>query len=91
MRAQIAGFSVLSVATLLAPLQALAATLFNTLGIFNALINGLMWLFIALAVVAFFWGLVQYLFNVGDEKKGGSKGVDMMIWGVIALFVMVSI
>lgn len=92
MRAQIVGFSTLSVATLLAPFVAAAATLFNTLGIFNSLVNGVMWLFIAAAVAVFFWGLVEYIFRIGGEKGGEAKGGGhLMLWGIIALFVMVSI
>lgn len=43
---------------------------------------------IALALLAFFWGLVGFLFG-GPEKKDDAK--TMMIWGVVALFVMVSV
>lgn len=44
----------------------------------------------ALALLAFFWGLAVYIFNAGDEEKR-KQGKDIMIWGVIALFVMVSV
>jgi len=44
----------------------------------------------ALALLAFFWGLAVYIFNSGnDEKK--AQGKNIMIWGIIALFVMVSV
>ncbi len=39
-----------------------------------------------LAVLAFFWGLALYIFSADK-----SKGKDIMIWGIIALFVMVSV
>jgi hypothetical protein len=39
----------------------------------------------ALAVVAFVYGIIQYFLN--PEKNGKS----FMLWGIIALFVMVSI
>ena len=45
---------------------------------------------IAIALIVFFWGLVRYLWgsggkaNVGDAKK-------LMIWGLVTLFVMVSV
>lgn len=41
-----------------------------------------------LAVLVFFWGIVKYIWSVGAEKE---KGKQIMIWGVIALFVMSSI
>jgi hypothetical protein len=44
----------------------------------------------ALAIVWFFWGLVTFLRNAGDEKaQQAAKG--QMIWGVVAIAVMVSI
>ena len=44
----------------------------------------------ALAVLAFFWGLVKYIASASDEaaKEGGKT---LMIWGMIALFVMVAL
>ena len=45
-------------------------------------------LIIGLAVVAFFWGLVRYIFA---GAKGSAAGKNIMVWGLIALFVMVSI
>ena len=43
-------------------------------------------LFIALAVVLFFWGIVKF---IAQDKK--EEGKTMMVWGVIALFVMFSV
>lgn len=43
---------------------------------------------VALALLAFFWGLVKFLFG-GADKKDEAK--TLMIWGVVALFVMVSV
>ncbi|XKT74179.1 MAG: pilin [Patescibacteria group bacterium UBA2163] len=45
---------------------------------------------VALALLYFFWGLAQYILNAGDENKK-KEGREIMIWGIIALFVMVSI
>lgn len=41
-----------------------------------------------MAIIVFFWGLVRYLTNVGEEKH---NGLIMMFYGLIAIFVMVSI
>jgi 4-amino-4-deoxy-L-arabinose transferase-like glycosyltransferase len=46
-------------------------------------------LLVALAVLGFVWGVIQY-FIIGDEKKR-EKGKDFMLWGIIAIFVIVSI
>lgn len=44
---------------------------------------------IGLALLAFFWGLIKYIFSQGDDGKKDGKG--LMIGGIIAIFVMVSI
>lgn len=43
-----------------------------------------------LAIVYFFWGLVQYIRSAGDPKKA-AEGKSIMIYGVIAIAVMISI
>jgi hypothetical protein len=47
-------------------------------------------LIFALAIVMFIWGVVQYVIN-SDEEAKKEKGRQFMIWGVIALTVMVSV
>jgi succinate dehydrogenase/fumarate reductase cytochrome b subunit len=46
-------------------------------------------LLFALAIVAFVWGIIQYFLNPENEEKK-KKGKSYMIWGLIALFVMVT-
>jgi len=43
-----------------------------------------------LAVVYFFYGLAKYILNSGDEDKR-KEGKDIMIWGILAMFVIVTI
>ena len=45
---------------------------------------------IALAVILFFWGLAMFILHSGDETKR-SEGRQIMIWGIITLFVMISV
>lgn len=45
---------------------------------------------VALALLFFFVGLAKYILNTGDEEKK-ADGRNIMIWGIIALFVMVSV
>lgn len=45
---------------------------------------------VALALLGFFWGLAVYIFNAGNEKKK-AQGRNIMIWGILALFVMLSV
>lgn len=70
------------------PIIASAQTILNTLALANTVLNSLVYLLITLAIVVFFWGLVTYLVNEGDNK---AKGLNRMLMGVAALFVMVSI
>ena len=53
------------------------------------LINAVLPLLVSLSVVAFVWGIIQYFLNPDNEEKR-KKGKSYMIWGIIALFVMVS-
>ena len=45
---------------------------------------------VAVALLGFFWGLVKFIFAQGNEEaKADAKKI--MLWGIIALFVMVSV
>ena len=44
----------------------------------------------AIAIVYFFWGVIEFLRSAGDEKKR-ADGKSHMIYGVIAIAVMVSL
>ncbi len=53
------------------------------------LINPLLALLTGLAVLAFVWGIVKYIASAGDAKaKEGGK--DIIIYGIIGLFVLFS-
>jgi hypothetical protein len=41
------------------------------------------------ALVVFFWGMVKYIYSLGEKEK--TEGRMLMVWGVIALFAMVSV
>ena len=72
----------------LIPTIALAAGLADVIATVGGLINLLVPVVISAAVLFFLYGLAVYMWSVGDKKEDGK---DMMIWGVIALFVMVSV
>ena len=75
---------------LMSPVVALAQTpLENTITWLKTVIDMLIPLLLALAVLVFFWGLVKYLMHADDEAAKES-GKTLMIWGMIALFVMVA-
>ncbi|PIP86616.1 hypothetical protein COV42_00215 [Candidatus Campbellbacteria bacterium CG11_big_fil_rev_8_21_14_0_20_44_21] len=54
------------------------------------LINTLTPIVVALALLYFFWGLARFILASGNEVEK-DKGKDMMLYGIIALFVMVSV
>lgn len=47
-------------------------------------------LLFAVAVGVFIWGVIQYLRNTTDPKKR-EEGRSFMIYGIVSLFVMISI
>lgn len=61
--------------------------LFDTLG---DLANMSIGILVTLALATFFWGLVKYVFKLGGSKTP-DNGRSLMIYGIVALFVMVSI
>ena len=75
--------------SIVAAQQTAAQGLLGTLALANRILNGLVGLLILVAILAFFWGLIKYLFSGGGEDK--SEGLKLMFYGVIAIFVMVSI
>lgn len=80
--------SALTGGVVLVPVLVSAQTLLNTLALVSQFLNSLIYLFITLAIVVFFWGLIRYLWDVGEKK---SEGLQTMMYGIIAIFVMVSI
>jgi len=81
---------------LLAPLSAFAATGAGTLGevigTIGDVVGAAVPVIAALALLAFFWGLAMYLFNFGEGKEDvQKKGRNLMIYGILAIFVMVSV
>jgi len=48
-------------------------------------------LIFVLATVSFIWGVVQYVILGAEEEAKRAKGKQFMLWGIIALAVMVSV
>jgi uncharacterized membrane protein len=65
-----------------------AVTLAHTLNVVSGIVNALIPIVLALAVLFFFWGLATYMLKAGEEKK---EGISIMIMGTMAIFVMVSV
>ena len=73
---------------LILPSIAAAATLADTFKTVSDLINMLVPIILALAIVFFLWGVLMYVTKAGEEKDAAR---DQMLWGIIAIAVMVSI
>lgn len=76
-----------------APALAFAQELNNITRMVEALkgiVGKLIPIMVALALVFFFWGLIKYIMKAGDPKEAAA-GKSIMIYGVIAIAVMLSI
>ncbi len=51
--------------------------------------NTIVPLLMSLAVVGFAYGIIKFFLNP-DNEEGKKKGKDFMLWGLIAMFVIVS-
>lgn len=58
--------------------------------IFVDLILAALPLVAGLSLLAFFWGLAKFILNAGSEQ-GREDGKQVMKWGILALFVTISI
>jgi hypothetical protein len=80
----------LIVGALALPLTSFAA-LGNISGLvtdIGGIVNQIIPILFAIALLGFFYGLVMYIFGKEDNKDQAKK---TMIWGVVALFVMASV
>lgn len=69
-----------------------SATTFTQLIVFfvGEILNKLVIIIVGLATVYFLWGVAKYILH-SDDQKSREEGRSMMIYGIIAIFVMVSI
>ena len=56
----------------------------------RALMDAVVPILIGLAIIAFLWGALKFVFNADDEGKR-SEGKMFMIYGIIGIAVMVSV
>ncbi|MDO8565104.1 MAG: hypothetical protein Q7R67_00555 [bacterium] len=59
--------------------------------IFTDLISLTLPVIAGLALLVFFWGLAKFIMNVSGDEKAVAEGKNLMIWGLVAIFVMVSV
>lgn len=82
-------FLALSV-VIFAPLISHAQSVQTLIYEIERLITLLLPIMVSLGLLAFFWGLVKYLWRA-DNPDEAKAGKTIMLYGVLALFVMVSI
>lgn len=60
------------------------------LNLANVILNPLIRLLFAVALVVFLWGIIEYIKGAGspDSREQGTKHI---IWGLVGLFIMVSV
>ncbi len=58
--------------------------------IINEILNPLYRVLLAIAIAVFIWGLVEFIWNADNENKK-SVGKQHIIWGLIGLFIMLSV
>ena len=84
---------IISLLTLLSPAITLAADSTDPAGKLvenlSKLIGNLIPIAFAAALLFFFYGLAIFILKAGGEDQ--AKGKSIMLWGVIALFIMASI
>jgi len=72
------------------PGVSLAFTFEDLAGFFVVeIVNNVIILIVGLSVAYFLWGVAKYILHSDDTKARG-EGRNMMIYGIIAIFVMVS-
>jgi hypothetical protein len=83
--------SLLAVAATFLPVVVFAASdLMGVLGVIKDMLNTIVPMLITLALIYFFWGLALYIKEAGNDADR-KKAVAIMLNGVLALFVMVSV
>lgn len=68
----------------LSPLQ-------NLLQSFAKIVGALIPILVTLGLAIFLWGLIRYLWYSGSNPKNLDKAKLLMRWGLLILFVMVSV
>jgi hypothetical protein len=57
--------------------------------IINNIVSPVIYLIMALAIVYFLYGVMQFIKNADNAEKR-SEGYSHMIWGIVGIFIMVS-
>lgn len=74
------------------PLSVFAAAAFDDFvyGVASDIANYIIIIIVSLSLLSFLWGLARFILSAGSDT-GREKGKKIMVWGLVALFVMVSL
>lgn len=81
---------VVAVVSLLTPFIVSAATIDSLIDAGSQVLESFIPLLLGVATLVFFWGLVKFI-NHADDEKAIEEGKQLMLWGMVALFVMVAL
>ena len=56
----------------------------------DAILNPIIYLFFAIALLLFLWGVVEFIMNSENADKK-AEGAQHILWGVIGLAIMLSV
>ena len=76
------------VGVVLLPALALSATVQSILSNVQEIFSYVIPIIMTLALIYFFWGLANYILGGSGDDTKRAEGRSMMIYGIIALFVM---
>ncbi len=82
-------YGLLAFAPVLAFAQSLSS-LTTLVGQVKSVVTSILPLLFGVAIIYFFWGLIKFIRAAGDPKAV-AEGKGVMIWGIVALLVMVSV
>lgn len=54
------------------------------------ILNPIIVFMFVVALLVFFWGLVQFIYNAGSDS-GRDTGKQHIIWGIVGMFIMVAV
>jgi hypothetical protein len=56
----------------------------------EVIINPILALAFAVALLVFIWGIVQFIWGLSNEAGDKEEGKQHMLWGIIGMFIMVA-
>jgi hypothetical protein len=82
--------AVATVSAMSLPLFAMAASVGSILATVQKILSTLIPIVFTIALLYFLWGLASYIMSAGNEESQ-KKAREHMIYGIVALFVMVAV